>query len=55
MRQKEQLMPIYDEWTICKRQHEQSGAQEDFPPFPEEYVPKAAQLNKRPSFEIYGK
>ena len=46
MRQKEQLMPIYDEWTICKRQHEQSGAQEDFPPFPEEYVPKAAQLNK---------
>jgi len=37
---------FYEEWSVCKRQHEQSGAQEDFPPFPEEYVPKAAQLNK---------
>ena len=37
---------FYNDWSICKRQHEQSNAQEDFPPFPEEYVPKAAQLNK---------
>ena len=37
---------FYNDWSICKRQHEQSNAQVDFPPFPEEYVPKAAQLNK---------
>jgi len=36
---------LYEDWSACKHQHEQSGAQEDFPSFPDEYVPKAAQLN----------
>ena len=38
---------LYDDWSNCKRQHEESDKQgQDYPPFPEEYVPKAAQLNK---------
>ena len=38
---------LYDDWSVCKRQHEEAGGQEqDYPPFPEEYVPKAAQLTK---------
>jgi len=38
---------LYDDWSVCKRQHEESDKQgQDYPPFPEEYVPKAAQLNK---------
>lgn len=36
---------IYEEWSVCKRQYEASNPTgQDFPPFPEEYVPKATQL-----------
>jgi len=38
---------LYDDWSACRRQHEEFDLQgQDYPPFPEEYVPKAAQLNK---------
>lgn len=38
---------LYKDWSRCKRQYEESGLQEQgFPPFPIEYVPTAAQLNK---------
>lgn len=36
---------LYDDWSVAKRQYEASNPTgQDFPPFPEEYVPKATQL-----------
>ena len=36
---------FYEEWSASKRQYEASNSTgQDFPPFPKEYVPKAAQL-----------
>lgn len=35
---------LYDDWNCCKQQYETAGLGQDFPPFPEKYVPKAEQL-----------